>query len=104
MGEDPLRSLILTTHSMGEADALCSRIGIMVNGKLACIGTSQELKSHYGKGYSLVINLEDRSLMDSLHKRVKQIEPGVVITEVYGTQVCVISDAYIDSPKQCPFY
>lgn len=28
------RSAILTTHYMEEADALCSRIGIMVNGAL----------------------------------------------------------------------
>ena len=33
------RAIILTTHSMEEADALCSRIGIMANGELRCIGT-----------------------------------------------------------------
>ena len=35
------RATILTTHSMEEADALCSRIAIMVKGELKCIGTSQ---------------------------------------------------------------
>ena len=39
------RALILTTHSMEEADALCSKIGIMRSGKMACIGTRQQLKS-----------------------------------------------------------
>merc|ERR1711990_379350 len=29
-------SIILTTHSMEEAEALCTRIGIMVNGKPWC--------------------------------------------------------------------
>jgi ABC-type multidrug transport system ATPase subunit len=28
------RGAILTTHSMEEADALCSRVGIMVKGEL----------------------------------------------------------------------
>lgn len=31
-------SIILTTHSMEEAEALCTKLGIMVNGELKCIG------------------------------------------------------------------
>ena len=45
------RCVILTTHSMEECEALCNRVGIMVNGQLRCIGTAQHLKSRYGKGY-----------------------------------------------------
>ena len=44
------RAVVLTTHSMEEADALCTRIGIMVNGRLECLGSSQHLKSKFGKG------------------------------------------------------
>lgn len=36
-------TIILTTHYMEEAESLSDRIGIMVNGKLIDIGTSQEL-------------------------------------------------------------
>jgi len=32
-------SIILTTHSMEEAEALSTRIGIMVNGELRCLGS-----------------------------------------------------------------
>ena len=39
------RTTIITTHWMEEADALCDRIGIMVNGQFACLGTSQHLVS-----------------------------------------------------------
>lgn len=42
---------------MEEAEALCSRIGIMARGELQCIGTSQHLKKKYGKGYTLTVNL-----------------------------------------------
>jgi ABC-type multidrug transport system ATPase subunit len=42
---------------MEEAEALCSRIGIMARGELQCIGTSSHLKKKYGKGYTLTINL-----------------------------------------------
>ncbi|KXG29781.1 hypothetical protein SORBI_3004G089400 [Sorghum bicolor] len=49
------RAIILTTHSMEEAEALCDRIGIMVNGSLQCIGNSKELKAKYGGTYVLTI-------------------------------------------------
>src|SRR5690606_9141927 len=38
------RSVILTTHSMEECQALCNRLGIMIDGQLRCIGTPQHLK------------------------------------------------------------
>jgi len=47
------RSIILTTHSMDECEALCHRIGIMVNGRLMCIGSSQHLKSRFGSEYQV---------------------------------------------------
>jgi len=50
-------SVILTTHSMEECEALCSRIGIMVDGGLRCLGSSQHLKNVYGQGYQLEINV-----------------------------------------------
>jgi ATP-binding cassette subfamily A (ABC1) protein 1 len=43
-------SIILTTHSMEEVEALCSRIGIMVGGRLRCLGTSQHLKHRHSAG------------------------------------------------------
>jgi ATP-binding cassette subfamily A (ABC1) protein 3 len=47
------RSVILTTHSMDEAEALCKRIGIMVQGQLRVIGSKQYLKSKFGSGFEL---------------------------------------------------
>jgi len=49
-------SLILTTHSLEEADVLSDKIGIMSQGKLKCIGTSMHLKNKFGSGYRLSIN------------------------------------------------
>lgn len=48
-------SVILTTHFMEEADALCQRLGIMVNGRLCCLASSQLLKSTYGGGYHMEV-------------------------------------------------
>jgi ABC-type multidrug transport system ATPase subunit len=49
------KAIVLTTHSMEEADALCDRIGIMSLGRLRCIGKSAELKLRYGSGFALSV-------------------------------------------------
>ncbi len=47
-------TIILTTHLMEEADALCTRIAIMHLGNLVALGTPAELKSSIGpRGASL---------------------------------------------------
>ena len=55
------RAVIITTHSMEEADALCDRIGIMIAGALRACGSSQELKDQ-GSGFSVVVRVEEESL------------------------------------------
>lgn len=42
------RAIVLTTHSMEEADVLGDSIGIMAKGKLRCLGTSIRLESRFG--------------------------------------------------------
>jgi len=53
------RSIVLTTHSMEEADALCGRIGIMAHGKLRCLGPSLYLKNRYGEGYKVDVTYDE---------------------------------------------
>jgi len=54
------KSIILTTHSMEEADVLADRICVIVKGKLKCIGSSFYLKRMYGEGHRILINLKKR--------------------------------------------
>jgi len=60
------RSIILTTHSLDEADILSDRIAIMSNGSLKCIGTSMHLKNKFGSGYRLSVNYSppNRQIVD----------------------------------------
>lgn len=46
----PGRSLVLTTHSMEEADALATRAGIMA-GKMLALGTTDYLRRKHGDAY-----------------------------------------------------
>jgi len=48
---------VLTSHSMEECEALCGRIGVMVGGKLRCIGPIQALKSRFGSSCGLKLEL-----------------------------------------------
>ena len=41
-------TVMLTTHSMEEAEALCSKMAIMLGGKLKCFGSSMSIKEKYG--------------------------------------------------------
>ena len=45
-----LVTVLMTTHFMDEADALCDRVGIMNRGELVIVGTPGELKASAGGG------------------------------------------------------
>ena len=55
------RCVILTTHSMEEADILGDCIAIMAKGRLRCLGSTVRLKSRFGAGYKISISLGDHS-------------------------------------------
>ncbi|KAL9409139.1 hypothetical protein AB3S75_047510 [Citrus x aurantiifolia] len=57
-------AVILTTHSMNEAQALCTRIGIMVGGQLRCIGSPQHLKTRFGNFLELEVKPTEVSSVD----------------------------------------
>uniref|UniRef100_A0A8C6KAE5 ABC transporter domain-containing protein n=1 Tax=Nothobranchius furzeri TaxID=105023 RepID=A0A8C6KAE5_NOTFU len=51
------RSVILTSHSMEECEALCTRMAIMVNGCFKCLGSIQHLKNRFGDGYTVIVRV-----------------------------------------------
>ncbi|XP_029356365.1 ATP-binding cassette sub-family A member 1 [Echeneis naucrates] len=58
------RAVVLTSHSMEECEALCSRMAIMVNGRFQCLGSVQHLKNRFGDGYTVILRLSDSSCPD----------------------------------------
>ncbi|CAF4263733.1 unnamed protein product, partial [Rotaria magnacalcarata] len=66
-------TIILTSHSMDECERICNRLGIMVHGQLACLGTIQHLKSKFGQGYTIEIKVRT-SLDDQNATAIKKIE------------------------------
>mmetsp|Transcript_15451 Transcript_15451/g.31365 ORF Transcript_15451/g.31365 Transcript_15451/m.31365 type:complete len:792 (-) Transcript_15451:84-2459(-) len=50
-------AVLLTTHSMEEADALCDRLCVLVNGRAMCLGSALSIKRKYGGGCRLEMQL-----------------------------------------------
>ena len=51
-------AVIITTHAMEEAEALSSKLGIMVKGKIKCFGTPNHIKDKFGSGYEIELNID----------------------------------------------
>jgi ABC-type multidrug transport system ATPase subunit len=42
---------------MEEAEALCTKMSIMVGGRFKCFGSSQHIKAKFGTGYEIEIKI-----------------------------------------------
>eukprot|EP00080_Pristionchus_pacificus_P003239 PDM63259.1 ced-7 [Pristionchus pacificus] len=69
-------AILLTSHSMDECEALCSRIGVLSRGHLVALGSSQVLKSKYGNSYTLTIVMADGARKEDVEYEVKREFPG----------------------------
>ncbi|CAB41859.1 ABC transporter-like protein [Arabidopsis thaliana] len=79
-------AIILTTHSMEEAEFLCDRLGIFVDGRLQCVGNPKELKARYGGSYVLTMTTPSEHEKD-VEMLVQDVSPNAKkIYHIAGTQ------------------
>lgn len=71
-------TVVLTTHSMEEAEALCTKIGIMVHGQFRCFGSAQYLKDKYGIGCEVEVKIKEISNEDLKRGKEKTKTTGEV--------------------------
>jgi ABC-2 type transport system ATP-binding protein len=113
------KTVLLTTHNMEEADALCHRLAIVDHGRVIALGTPAELKRSIPGGFLLRLRFEDQSAELLEHLRllagVREVRPadttaadiyadrgGSLIPEIAavargaGTE---ISDVHISEPS-----
>lgn len=85
---DDGRTIILTTHSMEEAQALCDRIAIIDAGQIIAEGTTRELIERYTGGESLRLRLAGEVLDDALCRAdgVTSVEREGELVVVRGTE------------------
>ena len=70
------KTILLTTHYMEEADFLSDRIGIIDDGRIVALGTSEELKANLAKTHAMIIsagNLSDK-VTSELRDRYSEVE------------------------------
>ena len=63
--------IILSTHSMEEAENLASKIGILIKGNLKCIGSAYEIKNRFDQAFQIEYRVkipEEASLNNLLNK------------------------------------
>jgi len=79
------KTILLTTHYMEEADFLSDRIGIIDEGKIVALGTSEELKRDFREIRSMIISAENLTSkvveeLRSNYSRVEEVEEGLKIS------------------------
>jgi ABC-2 type transport system ATP-binding protein len=69
------KTILLTTHYMEEADALSDRIGIIDEGKVVALGTSQELKANTFGMRNMVVSTEHLTaeVIADLHNKYSRV-------------------------------
>ncbi|XP_031638221.1 ATP-binding cassette sub-family A member 2-like [Contarinia nasturtii] len=70
-------SIMLTTHSLEECEALCTRLAIMVKGELKCLGSAQYLKNRFRKGYLLQIKISPQT-----KPRMTKLDPETTMLQL----------------------
>lgn len=79
------KTILLTTHYLEEADALSDRIAIIDEGKIAALGTPEELKSSISDKQTMIISASNLTaeIIDELRGKnleVKQINEELIIS------------------------
>lgn len=58
------KTIILTTHNMSEADSMCDHVAIIAKGKMAAMGTPDEIKRSLDTFCILEVKLDNRLPLD----------------------------------------
>ena len=82
------RVVLLTTHSMAEAEYLGDQVALLADGRLTAVGSPQFLKDHFGMGYQLQLLVQPAHVQQV----VRAIRRHISHSEVLGTEggsICV---------------
>ncbi|XP_066837033.1 ATP-binding cassette sub-family A member 2 isoform X5 [Anser cygnoides] len=80
------RSVVLTSHSMEECEALCTRLAIMVNGRLKCLGSIQHLKNRFGDGYMITVRTKSSLNVKEVVRFFNRNFPEAILKERHHTK------------------
>eukprot|EP01114_Cavostelium_apophysatum_P014827 TRINITY_DN3937_c0_g1_i2.p1 TRINITY_DN3937_c0_g1~~TRINITY_DN3937_c0_g1_i2.p1 ORF type:complete len:862 (+),score=239.32 TRINITY_DN3937_c0_g1_i2:158-2743(+) len=96
------RVVVLTTHSMEEADILGDNIGVMAAGKLRCVGTSLHLKNKFGLGYRVNLSTIPERHYELRNMVTSMLPEALLIAESGGFFVFGVQTK--DMSRVIPFF
>uniref|UniRef100_A0A8C4WL01 ATP-binding cassette sub-family A member 2 n=1 Tax=Gopherus evgoodei TaxID=1825980 RepID=A0A8C4WL01_9SAUR len=77
----------LLSRSMEECEALCTRLAIMVNGRLKCLGSIQHLKNRFGDGYMITVRTKSSLSVKEVVRFFNRNFPEAILKERHHTKV-----------------
>uniref|UniRef100_A0A8D2E2A2 ABC transporter domain-containing protein n=1 Tax=Sciurus vulgaris TaxID=55149 RepID=A0A8D2E2A2_SCIVU len=80
------KAIIITSHSMEDCEALCTRLAIMVKGMFICLGSPRHVRNKFGNIHTLTAKINISKDEDKVKKFKQFIEkafPGNVINQDY---------------------
>ncbi|XP_017721811.1 PREDICTED: ATP-binding cassette sub-family A member 2-like, partial [Rhinopithecus bieti] len=72
---------------MEECEALCTRLAIMVNGRLRCLGSIQHLKNRFGDGYMITVRTKSSQSVKDVVRFFNRSFPEAMLKERHHTKV-----------------
>lgn len=96
--QDEKKTILLTTHYMFEADALCDRIGVIKNGEIVALDTPQNLKQNvqdlsiielevFGIGDDVVEKMRAQPFVDAVSLEDREQKQALIIQSARGSEV-----------------
>jgi ABC-2 type transport system ATP-binding protein len=79
-------TVLLTTHYMEEADALCERIAIIDQGRVLALGSPLKLKQTFGVFTFFQLTVREGEDLDLLGRKIAAL-PGIESAQTYGSGV-----------------
>ena len=72
---DQGRTIFFSSHILSDAEALCSRVGIVAKGQLAAAGSLADLAHFQVLGWELVMSGVPTAALDRLRSRARRVQP-----------------------------
>ena len=88
VAKSPGKTILLCTHLLSEAEKLCDRICIMLQGQIHAVGTHQHLSEKYGKSWKVELGLHEdtKEIRASVHQFMEKNFPGCnLVSERYNS-------------------
>ncbi|XP_077472726.1 uncharacterized protein abca12 [Stigmatopora argus] len=79
-------AVVLTSHSMEECEALCTRLAIMVKGQFRCLGSLQHIKNRFGSGFTVKMHLAESASEEAITAFMQKRFPSTYLKEQHSSK------------------